>query len=93
MVNPVTVSPAGLPNGGGDRVPASAIVDLHAEYKVPVAFMDNLTLYVDVKNLLDTSPPFYSGNTGGIGVGGYGYNGFVSNPIGRISSVGFRAAF
>jgi iron complex outermembrane recepter protein len=92
-LNPVTVNSAGLPNGGGDWVKSSTIFDLHAEYKLPVSFASNLAFYVDVKNLLNTAPPFFSGNTSGIGVGGYGYNGFVSNPIGRISSVGFRAAF
>jgi iron complex outermembrane receptor protein len=92
-LNPVTVNSAGLPNGGGDWVGANTTIDLHAEYKLPVRFASNLTFYVDVKNLLDATPPFFSGNTSGIGVGGYGYNGFVSNPIGRMSSIGLRAAF
>jgi hypothetical protein len=46
-----------------------------------------------VKNILDSDPPFYSGNTSGIGLGGNGYNGFLSSPIGRIASIGLRTDF
>jgi iron complex outermembrane receptor protein len=48
---------------------------------------------VDVKNLFNTNPPFYNGNTAGIIGGAFGYNGFVSNPLGRVTSVGLRAKF
>ena len=34
--------------------------------------------------------PVYNGNTNGILGGAWGYNGFVSNPIGRMVSVGLR---
>lgn len=48
------------------------------------------------KNVFDRAPPFYNGTTGGILApggttpGSYGFNGFVSNPIGRLISAGFR---
>jgi outer membrane receptor protein involved in Fe transport len=93
-VAPIIVSAAGVPVGGGDYVAANKIYDLHAEYDLPKnGVLSRSSVYLDVKNLLDDKPPFYSGNSGGIGVGGQGYNAYVSNPIGRIVSVGFRAKF
>lgn len=92
-VIPVTTSVGGIPNGGGDIVASNKIYDLHAEYDLSLDFLKRGAVYVDIKNLFDDDPPFYSGNTGGTGVGGYGYNAYVSNPIGRVVSVGFRAAF
>ncbi len=84
----------GVPVGGGDKISANTTLDMHGEYNLgDTGMLGNDTVYVDVKNVFDTDPPFYSGNTAGIGLGGYGYNGFLSNPIGRIFSVGFRSAF
>lgn len=90
---PVTTTAGGIPNGGGDIVKANKVYDLHAEYDLGLGFLTRGSIYVDVKNVFNDDPPFYSGNTGGIGVGGYGYNAFVSNPLGRVVSVGFRAGF
>ena len=90
---PVTTTAGGIPNGGGDIVKANSVFDLHAEYDLDVAFLKRGSVYIDAKNVFNDDPPFYSGNTGGIGVGGYGYNAFVSNPLGRVVSVGFRAGF
>jgi iron complex outermembrane receptor protein len=88
---PVVTNSFGVPVGGGDHVGANTTVDMHVEYDLGERrLMGNMSLYIDVKNMLDSDPPFYSGNTLGIGLGGYGYNGFVSNPVGRIVSVGFR---
>jgi iron complex outermembrane receptor protein len=93
-LNPVVTNSFGVPVGGGDHVDANTTIDMHAEYGFGQArFLGNMTLFVDVKNVFDRDPPFYSGNTLGIGLGGYGYNGFLSNPIGRIVSVGFRTDF
>lgn len=91
-VVPVTTV-AGIPTGGGDRVKSDEIFDLHAEYAFKAGPMRHGAAYIDIKNLLDRDPPFYSGTTPGIGTGGYGYNAFVSNPIGRVIAVGVRAAF
>lgn len=91
---PVVSNAVGVPIGGGDHVDANTTLDVHAEYGFgQTGWFADTSVFVDVKNLLNTDPPFYSGNTAGIGLGGYGYNGFLSNPIGRIFSVGFRAGF
>jgi iron complex outermembrane receptor protein len=91
---PVVTNAAGVPVGGGDKVSANITVDLHIEYAFgQTGWFGDAALYVDAKNILDNDPPFYSGNTAGIGLGGNGYNGFLSNPIGRIASVGFRTDF
>jgi outer membrane receptor protein involved in Fe transport len=91
---PMVTNSGGVPIGGGDKVSANTTVDMHAEYAFgQTGLLGNAAVYVDVKNLLNTDPPFYSGNTAGIGLGGNGYNGFLSNPIGRIASVGFRTDF
>jgi iron complex outermembrane receptor protein len=91
---PVISNAVGVPIGGGDKVAANTTVDMHAEYAFgQVSLFGNASAYIDVKNILNSDPPFYSGNTAGIGLGGYGYNGFLSSPIGRIFSVGFRTAY
>ena len=48
---------------------------------------------MDVQNLLDTDLPYCSGNTGRILGGARGCNGFVSNPPGRLASLGLRSNF
>ncbi|WP_116810318.1 TonB-dependent receptor [Steroidobacter cummioxidans] len=47
---------------------------------------------LNVRNLTDEEPPFYNGNTSGIfgNAAGWGYNGFVSNPVGRLVTLGLR---
>jgi iron complex outermembrane receptor protein len=91
---PVITNAAGVPVGGGDKVASNTTLDMHGEYNFgETGFFGNASAYIDVKNLLNTDPPFYSGNTAGIGLGGYGYNGFLSSPIGRIFSVGFRTSY
>jgi len=42
-------------------------------------------VYIDVKNLANSAPPFYNQQQG--------YDYFVANPIGRLWSVGLRAKF
>jgi hypothetical protein len=91
---PVISNSVGVPIGGGDKVSANTTLDIHAEYAFgDTGWFGDASAYVDVKNVLDSDPPFYSGNTAGIGLGGYGYNGFLSNPIGRIFAVGFRTTY
>jgi iron complex outermembrane receptor protein len=91
---PVITDALGSPRGGGDRVDANTTIDMHGEYNFgEIGLFGNASVYVDVKNILNSDPPFYSGNTNGQGVGGIGFDGFVSNPIGRIGSVGFRTDF
>jgi iron complex outermembrane receptor protein len=90
---PVTSDANGNPTGGGDPVKADLTFDFHAAYNLSGGFMDGSQVYVDVKNVFDKEPPFYNGNTTGAGVGAWGFNGFTSNALGRLMSVGFRAQF
>jgi iron complex outermembrane receptor protein len=84
----------GNPTGGGDKIKADNNFDLHLQYTVRSEGMFNgWQAYVDVKNLFDKDPPFYNGNTAGIIGGAWGYNGFVSNPLGRLIAVGLRTKF
>ncbi len=55
--------------------------------------MDGWQVYVDGQNIFDKDPPFHNGNTSGIIGGAFGYNAFVSNPLGRVVSFGLRAKF
>lgn len=92
-VIPITSDASGNPTGGGDPVDSDLIFDFNARWEFQGALEGN-EIYLDVKNLLDDEPPFYNGNTTGAGgVGGWGFNGFTSNALGRIVSVGFRARF
>ncbi|HVI31445.1 TonB-dependent receptor domain-containing protein [Phenylobacterium sp.] len=94
-VAPVLVDSIGNPTGGGDKVKSQTIWDLHASYDFEDGYgiMENAQVYLDIQNVLDTDPSFYNGNTAGILGGAWGFNGFASNPIGRLVSVGVRAKF
>ncbi|PZU08768.1 TonB-dependent receptor [Sphingomonas sp.] len=90
-VNPITVDSVGNPTGGGDKVKANNLFDMHLQYTFKTGnFLNGWQLYVDMQNIFDRNPPFYNGNTGGILGGAWGYNGFVSNPLGRLTSFGLR---
>ena len=93
-VTPIKVDAVGNPIGGGDKVKAGNTFDLHVQYEFRGQnFLRGWQVYVDAQNLFDKDPPFYNGNTNGILGGAWGYNGFVSNPLGRIVSIGLRAKF
>lgn len=93
-VTPIKTDSVGNPIGGGDRVKAGNTFDLHAQYELGgESFARGWQVYVDVQNIFDTDPPFYNGNTAGILGGAWGYNGFVSNPVGRLTSLGLRIKF
>jgi len=90
VVNPI-VKTNGVPTGGGDKVGAFATVDLHAGYTLEnISFLKSANVYVDVSNLLDTSPPFVNTATTN---GAVGYDSLDANPLGRVVSVGLRAKF
>lgn len=92
-VTPVITNTIG-PISGGDKVKADIITDATVTYEFQSGMLEGAAVYVNVTNLFDEDPPFYNGNTGGFGgIGAAGFNGLVSNPIGRVSSVGFRAKF
>ena len=92
-VAPIISDALGNPIGGGDRVKADLTFDLHAAWDFDSGMLEGSQIYIDVKNLFDKDPPFYNGNTTGVGVGAWGFNGFTSNALGRLISVGFRAEF
>ena len=91
-VLPVATNGAG-PSGGGDPVKADMTLDGTLAYEFQGGPLKGSSVYVNATNILDSDPPFYNGNTEGIGVGAWGFNGLVSNPIGRVISVGFRGRF
>jgi len=90
-VAPIINDANGNPASGGDRVRPNHIFDLHLQYELGgESLFRGWQVYVDVQNLFDKDPPFYNGNVGGITGAGFGYNAFVSNPLGRITSIGLR---
>jgi iron complex outermembrane receptor protein len=94
-INPIIVQ-AGIPMGGGDEVDADDTFDLHAQYAFgEEGRFKGWLVSLDVRNLTDEDPPFFNGNTGGIAgnATGWAYNGFVSNPVGRMITVGVRTRF
>ncbi len=93
-VAPITVDAVGNPTGGGDKVKNNDIFDIHLQYTFGGENMlRGWQLFVDMQNIFDKDPPFYNGNTNGILGGAWGYNGFVSNPIGRLTTLGLRMKF
>ncbi|WP_129647661.1 TonB-dependent receptor domain-containing protein [Peristeroidobacter agariperforans] len=91
-VNPIIVQ-SGVPVGGGDDVDAANTFDLHAQYMFGDASrFKGWIVSLDVRNVTDEEPSFYNGNTSGIfgNAAGWGYNGFVSNPVGRLVTLGLR---
>ena len=83
--NPVVNNAQGLPNGGGDIVKSNLTFDLHAAYNFTTDMFGGDQVYIDIKNLANSAPPFYNQQQG--------YDYFVANPIGRLWSVGLRAKF
>jgi iron complex outermembrane receptor protein len=81
------------PSGGGDPVKADLTFDGTISYEFQDGVLEGSSVYVNATNILDTDPPFYSGSAGGITTGGGGFNAMVSNPIGRVVSIGFRGRF
>jgi iron complex outermembrane receptor protein len=92
-VQPITTDAAGNPTGGGDLVKADTTFDLHVAWNFTSGLLEGGQVYLDVKNVFDQTPPFYNGNTTGVGVGAWGFNGFTSNALTRLISVGFRTEF
>jgi iron complex outermembrane receptor protein len=77
-----------VPYAGGDPVKSTVTIDLHVSYDLMHMGFDDLgdsQIYVDVRNLFDTDPPFYNSSTG--------YDPFAGNPLKRVTSVGFRMKY
>jgi iron complex outermembrane receptor protein len=85
-VAPLTRDANGNPNGGGDPVKASTLFDLHLSWDVSSeGMLGKSQVFLDATNLFNKEPPFY--NTGN------GYDRYAANPIGRVVTVGLRAAW
>jgi iron complex outermembrane receptor protein len=96
-INPVTVSSAGVPAGGGDPVKANLTFDTHFAYDLGGldGRLDASQVYVDVSNILGSDPPFYNtspvGNTNNASNSTTtGFDAYGASNLGRVISVGFR---
>ncbi len=79
---------------GGDHVDANVTVDAHVSYDFASGLLSGDQIYIDIQNLFDVDPPFYNGTSKPSEVHSQaGENIFISNPIGRLVSVGLRAKF
>lgn len=90
------ISDAVGPIAGGDRVAADVVTDLTLNYEFQSGRLARSQVYLNVANLFDRDPPFYNGATPrGPTLAGStnGYNAWVSNPLGRVISIGFRGRF
>jgi len=90
-VHPIILDANGNYAGGGDHVSANVTFDLHASYNFPDGLLSGDQVYIDIKNLFDQDPPFYNYPNHGDALSSNGYDPFVSNPIGRVIALGFRA--
>jgi iron complex outermembrane receptor protein len=91
-VNPIILDANGNYSAGGDVVKSNSTFDLHVAYNFLDGILGGDQVYIDVKNIFDKAPPFYN-YLNHDQSGDNGYNSFISNPIGRVLSVGLRAKF
>jgi len=88
--NPLTRDANGNPNGGGDPVQAYMTFDIHASYDFEDGMLGGDQVYITMTNLADNHPPFYN-SQGQAAI--TGTDDLVTNLIGRLTVVGFRAKF
>jgi len=91
--NPPTADANGALVVGGDHVNANVTFDMHASYNFQDGWLGGDQIFFDVKNVFDKDPPFYNYAVPSNTNSSNGINTFVSNPIGRLISVGLRAVF
>ena len=91
--NPPTADANGALVVGGDHVNANVTFDMHASYNFQTGWLTGDQVFFDMKNVFDTAPPFYNYAVPSNVNSSNGINTFVSNPIGRLVSVGVRAVF
>jgi iron complex outermembrane receptor protein len=85
-VAPLTRDANGNPNGGGDPVKASTLFDLHLAYDISGGGMlGDTQVFLDATNVFDQTPPFFNTSAG--------YDRYAASPIGRVITVGIRAAW
>ncbi len=88
-VTPLILDANNRPIGGGDRVEADTRLDLSAAYRLRFSRTSSARLSLNVNNVFDRAPPFFSGTMGRT----HGINRYVSNPYGRMISLGLSAEF
>lgn len=88
-VAPLILDANNRPIGGGDLVRADTRLDLNVAYRLKFGKTADARLFLNVNNVFDRDPPFYSGTMGRT----HGINRYVSNPYGRTVSLGFSAEF
>jgi iron complex outermembrane receptor protein len=91
--HPPTADANGALVVGGDHVNANITFDMHAAYNFEDGWLGGDQIYIDMKNIFDKEPPFYNYAVPSNVNSSNGINTFVSNPIGRLFSVGLRAVF
>jgi iron complex outermembrane receptor protein len=85
-VTPIVRDASGYPIGGRDHVESQTLFDVHFAYNFPNdTFFGGHQIYFDMKNVFDSDPSYVNGATG--------FSSNYSNPIGRLSSIGFRLKF
>jgi iron complex outermembrane receptor protein len=92
-VNPIVLDANGNYAGGGDVVKSNTTFDATLAYNFIDGLLGGDQIYVNVINIFDRAPPFYNYPNHGATLSNNGFNPFISSPIGRISSIGFRAKF
>jgi iron complex outermembrane receptor protein len=99
-INPVIVSSAGVPSGGGDPVKANITFDTHFAYELGglERRLRNSQVYLDVSNILGSDPPFYNtspvGNTNNASNSATtGFDAYGASNLGRVISVGLRMRY
>ena len=99
-INPVIVSSAGVPAGGGDPVKANIVFDTHFAYDLGGldGRLGGNQAYVDVSNILGSDPPFYNtspvGNTNNASNSATtGFDAYGASNLGRVISIGFRLRY
>jgi outer membrane receptor protein involved in Fe transport len=82
--NPVITDPVTLnPSGGGDKVSPNTTFDMNLTYDFDDGFVGSNQLSLNIRNLFDQRPPYYSST--------YGYNSGISSPVGRLITVGLTS--
>ena len=71
------------PGGGGDKVSPNTTFDMNLTYDFEDGFVGSNQLSLNIRNLFDQKPPYYSST--------YGYNSGISSPVGRLITVGLTS--
>jgi iron complex outermembrane receptor protein len=89
--NPIIQDPINkVPIGGGDVVKSYMTFDFHASYDLPEGMLGGDSIYITINNLADARPPFYNSAGQAILTGA---DDLVTNPLGRLTTIGIRAKF